>query len=111
MKALVIPDVHLKPWMFEAAAVIMRKGAAEKAVCLMDIPDDWGQEYNLSLYEETFDAVLRFQKAFPDTLWCYGNHDLSYVWNQMESGFSPLAMQTVNEGLRKLREALLDDDC
>lgn len=110
MKVLVISDVHLKPWMFEAAAEIMRKGAAGKAVCLMDIPDDWGQEYNLSLYEETFDAALRFQKAFPDTLWCYGNHDLSYVWNQMESGFSPLALQTVNEGLKKLREALPDNE-
>lgn len=57
MKALVIPDVHLKPWMFEDASAIMRLDEAEKAVCLMDIPDDWGQEYNLDLYEETFCLV------------------------------------------------------
>ena len=47
MKVLVIPDVHLKPWMFERADKIMEQDAAERAVCLMDIPDDWNQEYNL----------------------------------------------------------------
>ena len=41
MKVLVIPDVHLKPWMFERADKIMEQGAAERAVCLMDIPDDF----------------------------------------------------------------------
>ena len=46
MKVLVIPDVHLKPWMFERASEIMEKGTVERAVCLMDIPDDWNQEYN-----------------------------------------------------------------
>ena len=50
MKVLVIPDVHLKPWMFERAEEIMKKKMAERAVCLMDIPDDWNQEYNLELY-------------------------------------------------------------
>ena len=110
MKIIVIPDIHLKAWMFITAADKMRIEAADKAVCLMDIPDDWYQQANLSLYEETFDAALRFQKAFPNTLWCYGNHDLSYIWNQTESGYSPLASQTVNEGLRKLREALPDDN-
>ena len=25
MRVLVIPDVHLKPWMFEQAAVLMRE--------------------------------------------------------------------------------------
>ena len=94
MKVLVIPDVHLKPWMFNRAFEIMKSGAAEKAVCLMDIPDDRGQEYNLGLYEETFDAAIRFQKAFSDTLWCYGNHDLSYEWLQYESGFSSIARIT-----------------
>ena len=43
MKVLVIPDVHLKPWMFEQAAVLMREKKADRAVCLMDITDDWGK--------------------------------------------------------------------
>ena len=46
MKVLVIPDIHLKPWMFQRAEEIMEKGTVERAVCLMDIPDDWNQEYN-----------------------------------------------------------------
>ena len=108
MKVLVIPDVHLKPWMFDRAAEIMKSGAADQAVCLMDIPDDWGQEYNLGLYEETFDAAIRFQKKFPDTLWCYGNHDLSYEWLQYESGFSSVAIPVVNEKLGALRRELPD---
>ena len=109
MKILVIPDVHLKPRIFERAAGLLNAGAARRAVCLMDIPDDWGQELNLDLYKKTFDAAIRFQQAFPDTLWCYGNHDLSYLWLRDETGFSPLAINTVNEKLRKLREALPDD--
>lgn len=109
MKVMVLPDVHLKPWMFARASQIMISNDAERAVCLMDIPDDWNKEYDLELYRETFEAAVSFQNRHPDTLWCYGNHDLSYVWNQTESGFSPLAMPVVNEGLRKLRESLPDD--
>lgn len=109
MKVLVIPDVHLKPWMFERAAEIMRFTTVEKAVCLMDIPDEWNQQLNLDLYMKTFDAAIRFQKEHPDTLWCYGNHDLSYVWLQNESGFSSFAVPVVNEKLKKLRNALPDE--
>lgn len=42
MKVLVIPDCHLKPWMFAQADAIMKKGIADKAVCLMDLADDFG---------------------------------------------------------------------
>ena len=41
MKVLVIPDVHLKPWMFDRASELLESGKAERAVCLMDIADDW----------------------------------------------------------------------
>ena len=106
MKVLVIPDVHLKPWMFERADKIMEQGAAELAVCLMDIPDDWNQEYNLELYKETFDAAIAFAKKYPKTLWAYGNHDLSYIWNELESGYSPAAVYTVALKLDELACAL-----
>ena len=109
MKVLVIPDVHLKPWMFEQAATLMEKGSADLAVCLMDIVDDWKQQYNLDLYEQSYDAAISFAKDFPNTLWCYGNHDICYEWNQRETGYSPIAARLVCEKLRKLREALLDE--
>ena len=110
MKVLVIPDVHLKPWMFHKAEILMEQGIAERAVCLMDIPDDWGQEFNIDLYEETYDAAIEFAVRYPDTLWTYGNHDLCYLWNKRESGYSPLAVRTVCEKLTELQHALPEDN-
>ncbi len=106
MRALVIPDVHLKPYMFAEAAERMRRGVADRAVCLMDIPDDWGREYDLELYVQTFDAAISFAKEFSDTLWCYGNHDLCYLWNERESGYSRAAAYTVRNKLEELKDAL-----
>lgn len=106
MKVLVIPDVHLKPSMFDRATVLLKDGIADRAVCLMDLPDDYKQEYNIELYESTYDRAVKFQKDFNDTLWCYGNHDLSYVWNRLETGFSPYAISTVNNKLNRLKCSL-----
>lgn len=110
MKVLVIPDVHLKLFMFDQAAELMKKSVAGRAVCLMDIPDDWGQELNIELYERTFDAAIEFAKAFPNTLWCYGNHDLSYLWHQLESGYSSMASYTVQRKLLDLRMAVPENN-
>ena len=106
MKILVIPDVHLKPQMFKQATALMHQGIADRAVCLMDIPDDWDKQYNVGLYEETYDEAIRFAKAFPETAWCYGNHDLSYLWHCLESGYSSMASMTVQRKLLDLREAV-----
>lgn len=110
LKILVIPDVHLKPWMFDRASALMSTNIADKALCLMDIPDNWGHELDLDLYIETFDRAISFQKQHPDTLWCYGNHDLSYIWNRGESGFSLFAWQTVSDKLSSLRRHIHDDN-
>lgn len=40
MNVLVIPDIHLKTWLFDKAEVILKEGKADMAVCLMDMPDD-----------------------------------------------------------------------
>ena len=106
MKVLVIPDVHLKPSIFDRATVLLNEGAADRAVCLMDLADDFNQEYNITLYERTYDRAIAFQKDFPETLWCYGNHDLSYVWDRLETGFSPYAISTVTNKLYRLRSSL-----
>lgn len=108
MKVLVIPDVHLKPQMFRQAAALMRQNIAQQAVCLMDIPDDWGKEYDVALYEETYNEAIRFAKTFPETLWCYGNHDLSYFWHCLESGYSSMASYTVQRKLLDFRETAGD---
>ena len=109
MKVLVIPDVHLKPWMFQRASELMKETGADRAVCLMDIADDWRQQFNLDLYVQTYDAAIDFAKEYPETLWCYGNHDICYLWNQRETGYSKIAPWTVCEKLRVLRESLPRD--
>ena len=106
MKVLIIPDVHLKPFMFKQAAELMERGIAKRSVCLMDIPDDWDKQFDISLYEETYDAAIRFAKKYPDTAWCYGNHDLSYVWHVPEKGYSTMAACTVQKKLLDLKEVL-----
>lgn len=105
MKVMVIPDVHLKPDMFKKASEILNKGLADRAVCLMDIADDWYQEKNIDLYIRTYDAAVRFANEFSDTLWCYGNHDLSYLWNKHETGFSIFAQPTVCLKMNELIKA------
>lgn len=107
MRVLVIPDIHLKPWIFDRAEEILKTGLAEKAVCLMDIPDDWNMEFNIDLYEKTFDQVIRFAEEHSDSLWCYGNHDLSYAWGILETGYSPYAERTVISKMIKLEDVLL----
>lgn len=110
MKVLVIPDIHLKPYMFIQAAVLMRSHLAERAVCLMDIPDDWGKQYEVLLYEQTYDEAIRFAAEFPDTLWWFGNHDLSYIWHQWETGFSNMASYSVQKKLIDLKSMVPSDN-
>lgn len=105
MKVLIIPDIHLKPYIFSMARDIMESGAAQRAVCMMDIADDFGQERNIDLYIQTYQAAIDFALAYPDTLWCWGNHDLAYLWDLNLSGHSRFAASTVCYQLRKLQEA------
>ena len=108
MRVLVIPDIHLKTWIFDRAESILKAGKADRAVCLMDMPDDWNMEFQTEKYRETFDRAIDFAKKFPDTLWCYGNHDVSYPWGQLETGYSPYAERTVMSKLEELENSLQD---
>lgn len=84
----------------------MNTGIAENAVCLMDIADDWGKEYGLELYRATYDEAIRFATEYPESRWCYGNHDISYVWQMKETGYSPIAPRLVCDKLQELKAAL-----
>ena len=105
MKVLVIPDCHLKPWMFAQADAIMKKGIAEKAVCLMDLADDFGV-HDDAQYLETYEAAITFAREYPETLWCYGNHDLSYIWGKPETGYHPEKRGLVCQEIKKLTNTL-----
>ena len=119
MKVLVIPDVHLRWYMFDEAAEIYKKMAAQElltekqerqsvgVVCLMDLPDDWGKEDDLASYEKTFDRAIQFVREFREEniYFCYGNHDISYVWGKEESGYSTKAEELVRNKMVELRQA------
>lgn len=105
-KVFVIPDIHLKPWIFNEADKLLSQNKYDQVVCLGDIVDDWDQEKNLGLYSETFDALENFIKQHPNFLFCYGNHDVSYIWEARESGYSDYARQVVLEGISKLEKLL-----
>ena len=61
-KCIIIPDVHLKPWMFDEAEKILDVIDYDFIVCLGDLVDDWNQEVNLNLYADTLDRCLDFAK-------------------------------------------------
>ena len=106
MKILVIPDIHLKTWIFDRAEELLKAGKADRAVCLMDLPDDWNMEFQLECYKGTFDRAIGFAKDYPETLWCYGNHDLCYPWGKQESGYSTSAKWLVISKLEELKNSL-----
>ena len=87
MKVLVIPDVHLKSWMFDRAEEVLKKEHIDCEVCLMDLADDWGHDSDIEAYRETYDRAIAFARQHPMSLWCYGNHDVSYMWQLQESGY------------------------
>lgn len=105
-KVFVIPDVHLKPWMFKKASVIADKSTYDVIVMLGDLVDDWYQEKNIDLYNETFDAAIAFTSKHSNTLWCYGNHDVSYLWEAMETGYSYYARETVVNRISDLKNSI-----
>lgn len=94
MKILVVPDIHLRKWMIERVAQIMNTGVAEHVVCLGDIVDDWGKEFNLDEYEQIFDALIAFIKKYSTSI-CWGNHDWGYRIGERISGGSPWAREIV----------------
>ena len=107
MKVLVIPDVHLKPWIFDQAFEIMENTDCELVVCLGDLVDDWRHGSDTGLYEETLDKAIAFAKRYPDSLWCYGNHDLAYLWDQYDHpGYSEEAAGTVVSMFDRLQDTL-----
>ena len=106
MKVLVIPDIHLKTWIFDRAEKIIKDDKADRAVCLMDIPDDWNMEFQIEQYKETFDRAIAFAVGYPDTLWCYGNHDVSYPGGGLRQDILPTPRGRLCQNLKSLRTTL-----
>lgn len=103
---LVIPDVHLKPFIFDRAEKIIESGQADFAVQIGDLVDDWGQTTNVGKYNQTMKRAYDFHRAHPDTLWVLGNHDADYYgpYESMSSGHSVVAEVDVSEWMAELAD-------
>lgn len=100
-RVLVIPDVHLKPWIFDLATALLKEGKADFAMFIGDLVDDWNQASNIKLYTETIDRAIKFKEDFPNSLWCYGNHEVAYMINDWCSGNSKIYRMDIKAMLNK----------
>ncbi len=92
--------------MFDRATELMYSEKIDRCVCLMDIADDWNMQRLVNIYGMAYDRAIRFAKEFPDTLWCWGNHDISYAWLMKEAGYSVFAEKIVREKIDELISVL-----
>lgn len=110
-KVLVIPDIHLKPILFERATKILESEQADFAVQLGDLFDDWGEEFNYQLYDMTVKCAIDFREKFPKTLWCMGNHDFGYYlpeYGRRETGHSRVQEDNMATNIAIMNEAGID---
>ena len=105
-KILVIPDVHLKLWMFDEADIIMRNEDIQIAIVLGDLADDWDKSADISLVNRTFLRLDKFTDEHPESLIVFGNHEMSYYWRKQESGYSNKAEMPVLSWVMDLRKKL-----
>lgn len=106
-KILVVPDVHLKPWMFDQASRIAKN--CDGIVVLGDLVDDWDLQDDRDAYEGLIEAAKRFDAEHPEALWCYGNHDYCYLHfdeGAYNTGFSDRLKHFVRARLQELVDAV-----
>jgi len=82
MRILVVPDIHLKTWIIEAAEQVIMAEHPDKVVFLGDLVDDFGCKNNKVAYIQTVDAVIAFFQKHSEAYLCLGNHEASYLWNK-----------------------------
>ena len=83
-KVLVIPDTHLKHKMFDLADKIMQEHEVDYAVQLGDNLDDF-YCYD-DQYRKHNARMLQFKYEHPNTVWLWGNHELSYLLDSPVTG-------------------------
>ncbi len=83
-RVLVILDTHLKPKVFDLADKIMRENNVDYAVQLGDNFDDF---YCFDDEYRSHNArMLAFYRERPDTVWLWGNHEVSYILDRPVTG-------------------------
>lgn len=108
MRILIVPDVHLKPCIYDMADEIA-VNKYDAIACLGDVADDWGAD--VSSYTSTYVRAIAFAEKHKNNIfWCYGNHDISYIFSHrvklIESGYNYMASEISEGFLGQLKEIL-----
>lgn len=110
MRILVIPDIHLKTWIIEAAEQVIMAEHPDKVVFLGDLVDDFGCKNNKTAYIQTVDAVVAFFQKHSEAYLCLGNHEASYLWNKETNATAYHARTVAKEQCYRLaRERILQE--
>lgn len=81
---LVIPDVHLKfNILYPIIKDVTSQNKVDKHVFLGDYFDDWGQQLNNKLYEETCDYLKKLNAKY-NCIFLLGNHDVPYLTRNLQ---------------------------
>lgn len=113
MRVLVIPDIHLHSEIFHIADAVPDT-EYETIVCLGDVADSHESDITIKNYEKTFAAALMYAKKYKGNVyWCYGNHDISYLYYSIgmpltETGFNYWAGNATEQFLKDLKSILGD---
>lgn len=101
---LVIPDVHLKfNILYPIIKDVTSQNKVDKLVFLGDYFDDWGQQLNNKLYEETCDYLKKLNAEY-DCIFLLGNHDVPYITRNLQhySNHDPHTVSLCRETLLSL---------
>lgn len=110
MKVLVMGDCHLKSWMFKRAEELIQEYDRKVLIFMGDLVDDWKKQYSMEAYVDTMDTAIDFFRRHPESIYIIGNHDISYLWQQRETGYSPIAGRTVIEKFKELAQVLPENN-
>ena len=110
LNVLVMGDCHLKPWMFKRAEELMQEYRIETLVFLGDLVDDWKKQYSIEAYLETMNTAIDFYRRHPKAIYVLGNHDIGYLWQRRQTGYSPIAGRTVIEKFEELKNVLPENN-
>lgn len=85
---LVIPDTHLKPWIFERADEIIQEYAMKDVpLQVVQLGDNLDDFYSTEQdYRSHYAMMIWFKTIHPNTIWLYGNHEVSYLIDRPVTG-------------------------
>ena len=106
-KTLLVPDIHLKTYMFERIEQTVIKHNVDKIVFLGDYFDEWDCNTNAQLYFETCALLKEFKQKYK-CVFLLGNHDVPYITGAYHHYSTPLhdVRREINKTLNELEPVM-----